>query len=368
MPKLLHAADIHLDARFLWLGERGGEYRTLVRQTFDDIIGLAQRERSDMLLLVGDLFDSNDPDRQTLQHVAAQLAGLAIPVCILPGNHDCYSRDSVYRKQKFADNVHLFVERPTIKHFPELGLTVAGNPLLSKHDSTPPLANLVRQTAWQRWYVALAHGNMQNIGAFESTTRPIHPHEIAATQADYVALGDWHRFADYSQGNVRAFYSGAPEPTTFTQTETGKVASIVISADTITVTPITVGRATVCTRSIDITGLTEQELSAKIIESADPHTLLHVTLTGLKSPDHFIDIDGLVERLSDYFYYLKISDSAPLGLTEINPDDYPEAFVIGQYVRLMQAEIAQTTDERARRVAERALQLGVALLNGEKVL
>jgi hypothetical protein len=35
--------------------------------------------------------------------------------------------------------------------------------------------------------------------------------EIAATGADYVALGHWNRAARVGNGKVAAFYSGSPE-------------------------------------------------------------------------------------------------------------------------------------------------------------
>jgi hypothetical protein len=62
--------------------------------------------------------------------------------------------------------------------------------------------------------VALAHGHYEPP---ETRARPLRPswvfgdEEIAATAADYLALGHWDRPAEVGNGTVPAFYSGSPE-------------------------------------------------------------------------------------------------------------------------------------------------------------
>jgi hypothetical protein len=57
-----------------------------------------------------------------------------------------------------------------------------------------------------------------------------------------------------------------------------------------------------------------------------------------------------------------------LSLESIDTNEYSESFVIGQFVRMMANRIEQATDERGRHIAEQSLQLGVALLQGHRVL
>ena len=367
MIRILHTADIHLDAPFHFLGEKGADHRRQIRETFTKIVRLAAEERYDLLLIAGDLFNDNHPARDTQHFVTSTLGSLACPVCLLPGNHDYLDRHSVYRKLALPQNVHLLAKRPTYLRFPDLDLTVAGNPIPSRHDNTPQLKGIVRDGN-TRWFVALAHGNMQVPGPFEVTSRPIEPESIAATGANYVALGDWHSFADYSQGGVKAYYSGAPEPTAFNQRKTGSVASVNLSDRGINIEPVQVGTIEAKVTEIDVSGLSEPEVIAAIQANAGSNRMLNLSLNGLKSAANLLDLEAIYEATAGDFYYLNIIDRAQLSLESIDSNEFPEAFVIGQYVRLLADRIEGAADERECRIAEESLQLGVALLQGQKVL
>src|SRR5262249_58128983 len=65
-----------------------------------------------------------------------------------------------------------------------------------------------------RWQVALAHGHYDPAADRSVVPRPswlINDAEIAATGADYVALGHWNRAMKVGNGSVAAYYSGSPE-------------------------------------------------------------------------------------------------------------------------------------------------------------
>ena len=63
-----------------------------------------------------------------------------------------------------------------------------------------------------RWQIAVAHGHYVPIPDRSIRLRPswlIGDDELAATGADYIALGHWNRAAKV--GRVAAYYSGSPE-------------------------------------------------------------------------------------------------------------------------------------------------------------
>jgi hypothetical protein len=65
-----------------------------------------------------------------------------------------------------------------------------------------------------RWQVAMAHGHYVPQPDRSTRLRPswlIGDAELAATGADYVALGHWNRPAKVGNGTVTAYYSGSPE-------------------------------------------------------------------------------------------------------------------------------------------------------------
>lgn len=366
MPKILHTSDVQLDAPFGFLGSKGQQHRRQLRETFKSIVELADREGFDLLLIAGDLFDSNRPHQETLDFVTHQLGRLNIPVCILPGNHDCYDDGSVYRKVSFPDNVMVFTEQPTVRQFSELDLAVYGNPILSAQSRVSPMRDLTR-TGGARWHVAMAHGNFVRPDITDPS-RPIRPEEIRDSGMEYVAMGDWHAFSDYSQGGVQAFYSGAPEPTAVDQQGAGCVACVELDQNGVNVRRQQVGTISTGGMEVDVSGKTLAQIVEEIATRADPNLMLKVTLGGLAELGEVLDTEELEQELAAHFYHIECVSQFHPQLATISQDDYPEELVIGKFVRLMNAQVEGAPDDVQRWRAERALQLGVALLQGREVL
>lgn len=59
MIKILHTADLHLGRSFASLRDKAREHRRQLLKTFEKIIELAIRENVSLILIAGDLFDSN---------------------------------------------------------------------------------------------------------------------------------------------------------------------------------------------------------------------------------------------------------------------------------------------------------------------
>ena len=91
MIKLLHAADLHLDSPFEGLGEsKAAVRRTEQRQLLNRIAQLAQTEQVQLVLLAGDLLDSDSAYAETAEELVKALGSIEAPVCISQGNHDFY--------------------------------------------------------------------------------------------------------------------------------------------------------------------------------------------------------------------------------------------------------------------------------------
>jgi DNA repair exonuclease SbcCD nuclease subunit len=367
MLKILHTADVQLVAPFGFLGSKGAQHRHQLLITFERTVRLAATGEYDLLLVAGDLFYSNSPSRETVNTVVSHLASLRIPVCILPGDGDCYDEKSIYRRTRFSDNVHVLTEQPTYHEFPNLELTVAGNPTMSRHGNTPPLRGITR-SGGQRWFLAMAHGNLQLAGNAGRSERPIYAQDLSACNANYVALGEWHSFADYSQGGSgKAFYSGAPEPTAVTHKGAGHVARIIISEDGVDVRPIRVGSIEARIVKLNISGFTVADTVRKIETLSDPDLMLSVTLTGQRTIEQIIEPRAIEDTLGDAFYSIQVQDETTIALDGIDPTIYVHSQVLSRYVQMLTKEIEAAKTPRQRRIAEQALQLGFALLQGEKV-
>jgi DNA repair exonuclease SbcCD nuclease subunit len=210
--RLLHTSDLHLGAAYgSWHGRDGDHGLPLLER----VAAAALDEGADVLLLVGDVFDSNRVGDDLVQGVAALLERLPLPVVFLPGNHDCYTADSVYRRLEAAyrgENVHI-VRSPdgeTVR-LPHLDLALWGRAHVDYGDCRP-LEGLPPRGP-ERWQVALAHGHYVRGQHDLGRSYLILPEHIAGSARDYVALGHWDLHTDVSAGGVVAAYSGSPART-----------------------------------------------------------------------------------------------------------------------------------------------------------
>jgi exonuclease SbcD len=364
--KLLHTSDLQLDAPFTFLGDGGQRHRKQLQATFCSILDLAQQGGYSMLLFVGDLFNSNHPLQATVDYVVSMLGGLSIPVCILPGNHDCYDATSIYRRTTFPINVTVFTDEIDEKMFPELDLALYGRAITGKETKDKPLGGLQPRLK-ARWHVAMAHGNVVT-GLVEDPPRPIHLKDIEKCGMDYVALGDWHSYADYSQGGVRAVYCGAPEPMAFDQQGAGSIASVSLSDEGVHIEPIRVGRIRAERIELDISGLNEAEILDLLLKRAGPEEMVEAILSGLPEVGVIVDTERIESHLHAHFYALRVRDQSHPQLGELSVADYPPEHIIGRFIGIMKDGIRAAPDPRSATRFEQALQLGVALLQGKDVL
>ncbi len=369
--RLLHTADIHLGCKFTSLGTKGEKQREQLRATLKRVVSLAIDEKVDIVLIAGDLFDSNHVSERNIRFVLEQFKSLAnakIPVCLTPGTHDCFDTNSIYRKIDFSrecPNVTVFTDAGwSFKEFPHLNLTVYGKPNLSNRSYESPLKGLKRQTP-SRFHIALAHGSL-DIGSIERDDHVFTLSEIGESGMDYIALGHWHRPWACSEKGVIAWYSGPPELISMDQKEPGQVLLVTISdSKGPVVEKRAVGVRTCDELSIDLSAVTSPQLTSQlkrlIVQGASPDLVRKVVIKGLRSDD--LDIEELQQELGEQFFHLTIDDQSYPAVGEYTG----EHLIITKFVELMKQHIEGCTGED-RKIAEQALHLGVRLLEGKEVL
>ncbi len=163
-----------------------------------------------MLLLAGDVFDHNRVPLAILENFSHILAEAGLQIVVLPGNHDCLSANSVYRRGGIASipNVHVIGVDSEAFVLPEFGLEVWGRAHYDYKNHSPLAVGRPRTTERQ---IAVAHGHGMREERGRHRGWLITSEEIAATQADYVALGHWPQATAAGDGIVPAFYSGSPD-------------------------------------------------------------------------------------------------------------------------------------------------------------
>jgi DNA repair exonuclease SbcCD nuclease subunit len=177
------------------------------------VVAVAAEDRVDAVLVAGDLFDSGRVPDAVLEAAVDLLAEIDRPVVVIPGNHDALDEYSPYRRVdlgRAGAHVH-FVGDPAgaAVVFDELALHVWARGIEHHVPAHRPLAGH-RAAPPGYWSVVVTHGHYVGPDERSDRSSPIHAHEIADLECDYLALGHWHRFCDVSAGPVTAFYSGSP--------------------------------------------------------------------------------------------------------------------------------------------------------------
>ncbi|MBM3172647.1 MAG: DNA repair exonuclease [Chloroflexi bacterium] len=370
MIKLLHTADIHLGREFPLLGEKGKEYRNQLVTTFDKIIDLAIKENVSLLLIAGDLFDTNRVHGIVVAKVLSAFRKLeerGVPICILPGTgtHDSYGEDSIYRFVRFPPNVVVFTPRQERQTYSALGLTVYGKVFSHESASENPFRglSLVRDS---EFHIGMAHCSVKIEGLIDKDEMILDMSEIAGSGLDYLALGHWHGFKEFTAGNTRVAYSGAPEPIYMNQKEAGSVNLVTMpEKGKANVAPVRVGSKQFDEMTIDVGPVKSiDDIVDTIQAKGNPDLILKVTLFGLCSMD--LDLNGqeIEERLGGQFFCLRVVDKWHPKLDEVANKNFPEETVIGRFMKSMRDKIAASTDEQDKALYEEALKLGYALLHG----
>jgi DNA repair exonuclease SbcCD nuclease subunit len=178
------------------------------------VLRAAHAAGADIAILAGDTFDCHRLPQDLLDRAADVIAAAELPVVILPGNHDPAVPDAVYHRGRLAavENLHVLgITHEEAVLFPALGLEIWGRAHRDYCDMNPLETPRPRCTRWQ---IAVAHGHYQPQPDRSTRLRAswlIGDDEIAATRADYVALGHWNRAAKVGNGAAAAYYSGSPE-------------------------------------------------------------------------------------------------------------------------------------------------------------
>ena len=112
--KIVHAADFHLDSAFGALSaEQARQRRRESRELLTRLSNYVNQNGVDLVLLAGDLFDSDTTYRETLEALSDALGAMQARVFIAPGNHDPYSAKSAYATLSWPENVHVGMKGST---------------------------------------------------------------------------------------------------------------------------------------------------------------------------------------------------------------------------------------------------------------
>ena len=369
--RIIHMGDLHLDSPFSSLGVDKSEIRRReLRATFTSILYYIKEVAADIVLISGDLFDDGYATTETVELLCSQFASL--PDCrfvIAPGNHDPYTRGSLYASGKLPKNVCVFTSEGLQRFvFDDLNTEVYGWAFCSPSLTESPLAG---KSADDNGRLHLVCGHCDMASPL-STYCPVTREDVVHFGAHYSGFSHIHKTPELCrEGDVTWSYSGFVEGRSFD--ECGKGGIYFIEAKTGGDFAVDIKRKNIARRhyeweEIDVSGcgsLSEvaERIDARMKEKHyTEETLLRVTLYGAVAPsvENLPRLESAVRGL----FLLEIEDkTSPTFDAAFLEQDMT---IRGElYRELLPMLTSGTPEERA--TASAALKMGLAVLAGRNI-
>ena len=262
MAKILHTADFHLDSAFTALPEEKARLRRQeARQLTDRLVDYANDHGVELLLLAGDLFDSDQLYGQTAQELARSLA-------------------------RFRGHAVVYGAAFTAPAAP------AGIP----GSLGPEDEGLAR--------ILLLHGE---VGVRDSRYRAMTLKDVEQSGADYLALGHVHAFGGVQQaGRTFWAYPGCPEGRGFDELGDKGFLTGTVEPGQVKLTFVPFARHRYQWLTADVTGVDPLEALRRELPPHPEADIFRMVLTGeTEEPPR---LDALYDALSPDCFYLELQD------------------------------------------------------------
>ena len=363
--RVVHFADLHLDARFAWAGAAGQasrRQRQRLREALGRIVDLALERDADALLCGGDLYEHECATADTAAFLRATFARAApLRVFVAPGNHDWYGPGSLYTSTSWSDNVHVFRES-ALRGVPlGPGVTLWGAAHLKPAGSGNFLAGF--RAPPDGIHIALFHGAenawFAEQGEGKERHAPFDARELATAGIHHAFLGHYHRPKDAE----RHTYPGNPAPLAFGEDGVRGAVVATIGADGgVSSDRVRVAREEAHDIDLDVTGCeSQQAVRDRLARQTDGLAgVARVTLSGELARDVDLREEDVRDALGRFeAVQVRVGDLRPGYDIDALKE---EQTVRGQFVSdVLESDLA---DDERRRV----LTAGLRALDGRSDL
>ncbi len=311
MTKFVHTSDWQLGmTRHYLSGEAQARFTAARLEAIASIGALAREEGCSFVVVGGDVFESNQVERQVVVRALELMKSTPdVTFYLLPGNHDPLDAASIFRSTAFLDNrpENVVVLENSEPVMAGAGLEIVGAPWPNKR----PLADLVTRAVTGlpcdgTLRVVVGHGGTDSLSpdASDPALVVLGDLEAAVTAGSvhYVALGDRHSTTEVG-GTGRIWYSGAPEPTAYDEIDPGNVLIVELTADAATVERRRVGTWQFVLRDFDVTGPEDCLKVEHFLDdiSDKPRTMVKLGLVGQLSLADMDRLEATLDHASDLF-------------------------------------------------------------------
>lgn len=233
MIRFLHASDLHVGKPFGGFPE---EVRHTLRQARNESIGslsaAARNGGATHVLLAGDTFDAETPQRSTLRQAMNAMAGQDdLTWVLMPGNHDHLGADEIWsalRRERPANVLLALTPEP----IPLVdGIVLLPAPCTTKSPGRDLTEWMNDAETGDAVRIGLAHGSIRDFRSVDEMggegSAVIAPDRAQRAGLDYLGFGDWHGRIEVTPNT---WYSGTPEADSFKPHRSAGALLVSISA------------------------------------------------------------------------------------------------------------------------------------------
>ncbi len=358
--KFIHCADLHLDSKIDTLpSEKSKKRREEILHTFERLCEYAKNNSVTAVIIAGDMFDTQRITVKTRGRVLSAIKSTPeVDYLYLAGNHD--DENFIKDADDLPANLKSFTEEWT--KFCYGDVEISGTIL------TPTNAKYVYDRlnlSEDKANIVVMHGQVAGYKS-EDKAEIISIPKLKEKNIDYLSLGHIH---SYSKNKIDTrgeyAYCGCLDGRGFD--ETGKKGFVLLTCKDKKITSefVHFGSRDLYEFEFDVTSYSDwydcrADLLEKLTAEYSAESLIKVVLKGEHGTDFEIDVEDLVLRLNERFYFGKVYDRTNL---KVSIEDYAtDKSVRGEFVRLV-LESELTAEEK-----DEIILLGLNVLKGDGVL
>ena len=358
--KIIHCSDLHLDSKMETNldKEKARQRKNEILLSFQRMIDFANENDVKIIIIAGDLFDKNKVSVKAKNIVKdVILAHPNIDFIYLKGNHD----EESFIIDEIPENLKMF-NGNNWENYRYENIVISGIEFGEKDNYEIYKTLMLNQNDFN---IVVLHGQEANYVDKKDKTEIINLKELKNKNIDYLALGHIHKYKVEKLDSRGSYcYSGCLEGRGFDECGDKGFVLLNIENNKIDTKFIKNSIRNLEEIEIDITDtLTTTEVKMKIdvkIKNISRENLIKIVLTGKVDINSERDIDYLLKKYNDEFYFIKIYDKTTL---KINYMDYEnDASLKGEFIRMVLNE--KLTEEEKKQI----IMTGIRALSGEEDL
>lgn len=348
--KIIHTADLHLGSKIEGdLSSISNERKNEILDTFRRIVEYAKKNDVRIILLSGDVFDTNKPAKKDMNYFFDTIRDSEnIDFIYLRGNHDINIEIPSYPNLKTFN-------KDSFTYYQYGNITIAGREYETGNEESLYTGLELKE---DNFNILMLHVDMNNSNGNNLLKAIPFKHKYI----DFIALGHIHKgYDNVLDDRGRICMCGTPEGRSFDECGEKHFVLLDINGNKMTKTEIQSSFRTNYDLEVDISSCNSTNDIIKTIEERlNPKDIYRITLTGEVKNSSIISLSFIKNALKDKCHFLILDDKTRLY---IDPKDYEnEISLRGEFIRNVMNDESLSNEDK-----EEILKLGIKALKGEEL-